>query len=143
MACPCKPHDKHTPFIYIYQIFPCEGKAKPWPRKKQNHGQERRLILPPAPPPSSPSSSSSTTTTINTLPSPPIHVPETSRNIGSHPSLQVLQGRIMTFVNQIAEIIHGVVDEFHWVLRPVGKIPRIGKNIPRVGVLLKSSLEKV
>ena len=28
---------------------------------------------------------------------------------------QVLQGRIMTFVNQIAEIIHGVVDEFHGV----------------------------
>ncbi|CAK9087016.1 unnamed protein product [Durusdinium trenchii] len=26
---------------------------------------------------------------------------------------EVLQGRIMTFVNQIAEIIHGVVDEFH------------------------------
>ncbi|CAK9011869.1 unnamed protein product [Durusdinium trenchii] len=28
---------------------------------------------------------------------------------------EVLQGRIMTFVNQIAEIIHGVVDEFHGV----------------------------
>jgi class 3 adenylate cyclase len=26
---------------------------------------------------------------------------------------QVLQGRIMTIVNQIAEIVHGVVDEFH------------------------------
>eukprot|EP00929_Paragymnodinium_shiwhaense_P098030 TRINITY_DN5958_c0_g3_i1.p1 TRINITY_DN5958_c0_g3~~TRINITY_DN5958_c0_g3_i1.p1 ORF type:complete len:1079 (-),score=285.38 TRINITY_DN5958_c0_g3_i1:58-3294(-) len=25
----------------------------------------------------------------------------------------VLQGRVMTFVNQIAEIVHGVVDEFH------------------------------
>ena len=28
---------------------------------------------------------------------------------------QVLQGRIMTFVNQIAEIIHGVADEFYGV----------------------------
>jgi len=26
---------------------------------------------------------------------------------------EVLQGKIMTFVNQIAEIVHGVVDEFH------------------------------
>merc|ERR1712216_523549 len=26
---------------------------------------------------------------------------------------QVLQGKIMTIVNQIAEIVHGVVDEFH------------------------------
>merc|ERR1712048_126570 len=28
-------------------------------------------------------------------------------------AIEVLQGKIMTFVNQIAEIIHGVVDEFH------------------------------
>jgi len=26
---------------------------------------------------------------------------------------EVLQGKVMTFVNQIAEIVHGVVDEFH------------------------------
>merc|ERR1719162_2744088 len=26
---------------------------------------------------------------------------------------EVLQGKVMTFVNQIAEIVHGIVDEFH------------------------------
>ena len=26
---------------------------------------------------------------------------------------EVLQNKVMTFVNQIAEIVHGVVDEFH------------------------------
>merc|ERR1719287_48211 len=26
---------------------------------------------------------------------------------------EVLQGKVMTFVNQIAEIVHGVVDEYH------------------------------
>jgi len=33
------------------------------------------------------------------------------RNFGT--ATEVLQGKVMTFVNQIAEIVHGVVDEFH------------------------------